>query len=311
MLNSITQDQIIAFIFNEVKEEERKKIINAINTDEITKELYHSEKRKCDAERYLDNEMSANERIELEKLLAKDPSLNGYFIMSKKINLFLGLKSLRKQLNNIHIELYGSKLVKVVDTIGIELSSIKKNLHVKKLKPQIMQIGKWVAAASIVIALLSTGLFRIITGRSDFENRSYNEFYKSPITNGNIYFFRSSDFNKAKELYYKKDYEGALAILENLSYSKTTDSEILLFSGLTLMELERHEDAIKKFEDLLNENEELQVIRSITHWYLGLCYVKTHQNTKAVEQFEIIVKYKGYNHKEANKILKNLKKLQE
>ncbi len=312
MQDPITQDQIISFILNNVNKNERKKIIKAINSNEITKKVYLLEKRKYDIERYLNNEMSIGERIELEDLLKNNKSLNEHFMLSKKINGSLKLKKLMDLLDNIHAGLYDLKPVKDKDTTDIMLSIIKGNTHLKKRNPQIMQIGKWVAVASIVIAIISTGLFGSLLNRDNFEGRPYQEYYKSPITNNNAYFFKTSQFNRAKEIFFEKDYEGALIALEGLSKSGHTEQqEVLLFSGLTLMEMDRHKEAIEKFECLLSGNEDLKIIGSITNWYLGLCYIKTNQYPQAKKQFEIIVKYKGYNYKEAKKVLKRLKRQQD
>jgi tetratricopeptide (TPR) repeat protein len=308
MQPQIPTTQIISFIFNNVNKDEKRKIAKAINSHEATKAIYRAERKKYYVERYLDREMNMTERQVFEKLLKNDCPLNEHFILSKKINESLQLKKFREQLNKIHIELYGA--VKSTDTVDSKHSPAHNEFDVKKRGHKIIQIGKWVAAASIVIAILSTGLFRILSNEAHFENNPYKAYYKSPIANNNAYFFKSSQFNRTQELFFEKDYEGALAILEDLAQSKPAEQEVFLFYGLTLMELERHSEAIEKFEILLDGNKDLKVIRSITNWYLGLCYVKTGQYQQAVGQFEVIVEHKGYNYKNAKKILKRIKKQQ-
>lgn len=306
MRSPITTSQIISFIINNVNENNSEEITKTIYSDALIRRMYMSEKRKYNIERYLDKEMGIIERFEFEELLKNDSSLNEHFILSKIINESLQIKKLRELLDKIHTELYGA--IKEADTIGVKHPSAHNKIADKKQGHKIIRIGKWVAAASIVIAIMSTGLFRILSNKNLFANSPYEEYYKSPITNNNAYFFKSSQFNRAKELFYEKDYEGALAILENLSQSMPAEQDVLLFNGLTLMELERHSEAIGKFECLLDGNKDSKVVRSITNWYLGLCYIKTGQYQQAVGQFEVIVKHKGYNYKEAEKILKRIAK---
>ncbi len=303
MQNTITQDRIVAFIFDEVNDEEQEKIIHAINTDEITRGLYFFEKRKYDIERYLNNEMSIGERLELEELLMNTPLLNEHFVWNNKLNAFLRIETLRKQLDKIHTELYVPKQLKGHDNIGAKLSFKKVDIPVRKPKPQIIKIGKWVAAASIVI-LLAFSTIHITSNRKTVEDRLYAAYYE-PFRNNTNSFFYSTSLIEAKKQYNNKEYGVAWLLIDDLPNSVKIEAEKTLYAGLILMELERYTEAIDKFESLQTD-EKQKVIHSISQWYLALCYLKTEKMADAIKLLEQIVEYKGYNHPKAKKIMKKL-----
>ena len=83
MTQRINRQMLLNFVLNEVSEKQHKCILNEIENDEITRGLYIQVKREFDIEKYLDNDMSVGERIELEELLKKDMKLKEHFVLSK------------------------------------------------------------------------------------------------------------------------------------------------------------------------------------------------------------------------------------
>ena len=116
----------------------------------------------------------------------------------------------------------------------------------------------------------------------------------------------SSTLDEAKEQYKNKNYNLALMLLETLPDAMTIENEKILYSGLTFMELERYDKAIKEFKNLQSSNgKETSMI--IADWYVGLCYLKTGDKAEAIKYFEKNVAHYVYNNKQAKKILKKLK----
>jgi len=303
MQSTITHDQIISFILNDVNEEQRNKITEAINTDSVTKELYLFEKRKYDVERYLDNEMSIGERCEIEELLKTNPRLYDHFDLSKNVNTYLQIEAFKKQLNKIHTELYNSGNSNEPDRIDDEVSLVKDNVPVRKLRHNIFNIGKWVAAASIILMIGFSGVNIYLNNRDSLENRLYAKYYES-FQNDTKNYFNSSPILKAKKMYSNNESGDALFILQNIPSSLDIEPEKNLYSGLALMELERYSEAIEKFETLQG-NDEMTVL-SISQWYLALCYLTTERRSEAITILEEIVENKSYNHDKTKKILKKL-----
>ena len=305
MQSTITQDQIISFILNDVNEEQRNKITEAINTDSVTKEMYLFEKRKYDVERYLDNEMSIGERCEIEELLKTNPRLYDHFDLSKDLNTYLQIEAFKEQLNKIHTELYNSDNSNEPDRIDDEVSLVKDNVPVRKLRHNVFKIGKWVAAASIVIMIGFSEVNTYLNNRDSLENRLYAKYYE-PFNNNKNHYYSNSIFLEAKKQYSNKEYDLALMLLDKLPSAVTIESEKLLYQGLTLMELKRYYEAIVKFEQL-QETNSYKPIQSTNNWYLSLCYVKTGRNEQAIAQLEKITKENSIFYTQAKKLLKKIK----
>ncbi len=298
----ITNEQLVNFVLNDVNEEEREKITEAINTNSVTKERYLYEKRKYDVERYLDDEMNIGERYEIEELLKINSRLQEHFELNKDVSKFLQT-ALREQLNNIHNEIYDTIHLNEPDRIENEVSS-KDSAPVIKLRPNILSIGKWVAAASIILMVSTFGMNYFTSNQYSLEEKMYSKYYE-PFQNNTNSFFNSSFFNEAKEKYDNHEYNVAWLLLNNLPNSVTIEAEKTLYTGLTLMELDRYTEAIEKLESLQDYKEQT-VQYSISQWYLALCYLNTEKRTDAIEILENIVAYKSYNYSKAKKILKKL-----
>ncbi|HAF27799.1 MAG TPA: hypothetical protein DCG75_02015 [Bacteroidales bacterium] len=299
---SVSKELIIDFILNDIDENQRIKITESINTNTLTKELYLSEKRKYDVERYLDDEMGIGERCEIEELLKINESLYEHFELSKDVNEFLKIEAFNEQLNTIHAELFNSKINQ--QKFGHKVSSERHIVPVKKLKYKVLGIGKWVAAASIILFVATFGMTYFTTNQNSLEERLYDSYYE-PFQNNTNSFFNSSSLIEAKKKYNNQEYDIAWLLIENLPNSMTIEAEKTLYAGLTLMELERYTEAINKFK-FLQTDEDQTVINSINQWYLALCYLKTERRTDAKDILEKIVANKSYNHSEARKILKKL-----
>ena len=295
MAQPINRQMLVDFILGEVSEKQQKRILKEIENDEIIRGWYLQEKRKLDIEKYLDNDMSVGERIELEELLKKDMKLKKDFVLSKDINEFLKIEIFMEQLDEIHKE---------HDDISEELCFDKNNTPVKKLNSKIIKIGKWVAAASIVLFITFSGT-KYISNRDSIENRLYAKYYE-PFINEEMHYFNSSALSEAKKQYINKEFKVSLMLLENLPNSLTIETEKYMYLGLIYMENENYNDATKSFSYLLDHYDNETVI-SISEWYLGLCYLKMKKKQEAIELFDMNVKHFGYNYKEASKILEELR----
>ncbi len=305
--NSINHDEITAFVLNELKGERREKIVKAINTNDIIREMYLLEKRQYDVERYLDSEMSIGEYYEFEELIVKKPSLKEYLVLSKNIDEFLNIEAFRNQFDRIHYELYGMDCKHELDKkhlrIYKEPHQVKDTVPVKKMKPEIFKIGKWLAAASIVFMIGFSGANMYLKNRNSLESRLYAKHYELFQNNTKNYFI-SSPILKAKKMYSDRESGNALLILQNTPSSIDIEPEKKLYSGLALMELEMFNEAIENFKALQN-NDEMTVF-SISQWYLALCYLATEKRSEAITILEEIVENKSYKHNKATKILKEL-----
>ncbi len=299
---AITKEQLVNFVLNNVNEKEYQRISEAINTNPATKERYLFEKRKHDVERYLDNEMEIGERCEIEELLETNPRLHAHYELNKDIIEVLE-KSFKEKFNNIHDELYDTFQNNKSDRIDDEIST-KETKPVIELKFNVLRVGKWVAAASIILMISTFGMNYFTSNENSLEENLYNSYYE-PFRNSTNGFFNSTYMIEAKKKYNNREYDAAWVLINNLPNSMTLEAEKIFYTGLTLMELGNYKEAINKFK-ILQANENLIVINSLNQWYMALCYLKIEKRAEAIEILEKIVTNKNYNYSKAKKILQKL-----
>lgn len=293
MTLSVNRNKIIAFIFNTLSPDESTIVIDAIISNEDLEKIYEEEKSKIFTHRYIDNEFSPYEHIEFGNMLKKDKQVSKDIELHKEINLFLECNALREKLEDI-----GKSFSKEKHKTHFLENEIPTLIKTKKLK-------KWLVAASIGAILTFGGVvsyhFQI---RDTLENRLYATYYE-PFNKNDKYVLNSSILNLAQQKYLNGEYINAMLLFQELPVSLTIEAEKYLYIGLSLMELEQYEDAIKNFENVIQCRNNKEYIPQ-TMWYKGLCYLKTGDKEKAVSIFTKISKYNKGKYKEAKKILKKL-----
>lgn len=80
---------LLNFVLNNVSEIQHKRILKRIENNKAIRELYHEIKREIDVQRYADDEMSSEERIEFEKKMEEDPELKANYNLYKDVDGFL------------------------------------------------------------------------------------------------------------------------------------------------------------------------------------------------------------------------------
>ncbi len=162
-----------------------------------------------------------------------------------------------------------------------------------------------VAAAVLILSLL---LIRPLTP-SYIGNSVYDQYYE-PLE-ANSYRLRGNSneitgkLQDGVDYYLSKDYTHAELAFKELRKMNENLPEVLLFSGLNQMGQGNFPEAITIFTDLLTVEE--QFIPE-AQWYLGLCYIKTGENIKALSLMETLSETEGIYKKKAQLILKNLKR---
>ncbi|NOQ28133.1 MAG: tetratricopeptide repeat protein, partial [Bacteroidales bacterium] len=205
--------------------------------------------------------------------------------------------------NNIHDELYDTDHNNELGRIEDELSSKEITLEIK-LKPSILRIGKWVAAASIILLMGLSGGNIYLNNRGSIENRLYASYYE-PYAQMSAHLFNSSKLSEAKRLYGKGEYATSLLLLDNLPEVLLVQNEKYIYSGMALIELNRHKEAIGMFTKLHSSaGNETDVL--IGYWYTGLCYLKIGDTKNAIKYFKTIITNNGYNYEQAKDILEKL-----
>lgn len=281
----INRETIKAFILNELSGEMLSIVSDAILTDERVAKIFEEEKFKIDIKRYHDNEMTPAQRLEFEKTLIKDTGYSVEVKKNEKKNSSSEELPLRRKLDKAH---------------STYKTSQKQHYSTNR------RLKYWLVAASITVVLIVGGGIAYYSEPSDsLENRLYAEYY-TPLGYMDGYVPSNNFFTIAKQKYVEGDYTNALLLLQDLPSFITIESEKNLYIGLSLMEVGEFKAATGYFEKILDSQSKLEFTLRV-RWYLGLCYLKLGDRTKAVEAFQAIVDRNDYNYKKAKRILRKLR----
>jgi TolA-binding protein len=170
-------------------------------------------------------------------------------------------------------------------------------------KVLVRKVSVWLAAASIAILMvisisLVTGKFGTVDYMAVYEQNYSAPF--APLNNRDLSPEKEDSYYKALEKYNQKDYEAAFKIFNDIPEETQHNNEYYLFKGITLMELEYFDEAIKSFTHLLSE----KVEKHDGMWFIGLSYIALDNMPAARKVLEEIVATDGHHKKQAKKILR-------
>jgi hypothetical protein len=179
----------------------------------------------------------------------------------------------------------------------------------KKQKEQLItgrfflrKTGISVVAASLIMLLGITGIIRY-TSEGDLYQTYYNKYETAGVS-------RSSSMNtdetfaRALQKYNKEDYESALNLLQEVLSKDQNNVAGHFYSAVSLQELGKYNNAIKEYEIVVVDKDNLFIEQA--EWYIGLCYLQTKDEKKAIQQFKKIADGNGFYQEKAVAILRKL-----
>jgi len=195
---------------------------------------------------------------------------------------------------------------KIVNYIS---KSLAQNQHVISLPTFTHQLTRRICY-SVAAAVLFLSLLTIKSLTTTYSGGNIYDKYYEPLE-ANTYRLRGSSQNGQEklqegiDLYISKDYAKAETAFGQIENIKENQSEILLYSGLSKMQQGNYSGAISLFEDLLTKQD---LFVPEIQWYLGLCYLKTGDNLKALPLMESLAQTEGLYKTKAHLILKDLRR---
>ncbi len=118
----------------------------------------------------------------------------------------------------------------------------------------------------------------------------------------------NTELAEAEKLFRQQKYKASLAIFTQYHQAvgpKDMNPQILTYMGVTQLELDQHETAIKTFETLLHSN---TLDAPKANWYLALTYLKMNDPEKAKEILNNIIGDPGNDHyQNAKELIDELK----
>lgn len=259
--------------------------------NEIQKAEFHSTSRIEEIEGYIYNELSEDEMASFEAELSSNQGLSQEIELIRNIDLALKeneVMQLRSNLQNIAAKITAEKQT--------EQSFFNRFKARKVIVSSI--------AASLILLLGITGLLT----RQTSQDKVYQKFYAAYQPSGISRSARLSanqTLAAAMQKFEDKEYNTALDLLNQVTYANQNNTVAHFYTGATLQETGRYQDAINEYQIVIDDKDNLFTEQA--QWYIGLCYLQNNENKKAFKQFKNIADNQGFYQIKAQAILHKMK----
>jgi TolA-binding protein len=162
--------------------------------------------------------------------------------------------------------------------------------------------------AAVIAGLVLIGSITLSPGKNLSSDEIINRYYKAyepPTTQRSGQLSTVDDFTQALEFYKTHDYKNAAIYFSKVVASEPKDMYSTLLNGIANFENNKYPEAKRSFGNVIDDNNNLYIDQA--QWYLALCYVKTDEREKAIQQLEIIKDEGGIYRNDAKKIIRKLK----
>jgi tetratricopeptide (TPR) repeat protein len=239
-------------------------------------------------ERYIAGEMGEDEKQWFEKELDGNANLRSEVNLRKEMDLVLKnqkIISLRNKLSDI------DKRRRETDVV---VKDSKKPVYMRY--------------AAVISSLVVVACIILFTGKNPGGDEVISRYYKTyepPASQRSGQTVENPDFTLAVEFYNTNDYANAALFFSKVVESNPKDMQSVLLNGVSNFEDKKYPEAKMSFSTVINDNNNLYI--ETAKWYLALCYIKTNEKDKAINQLKIITSEEGIYSKNAKKILRKLK----
>ena len=222
----------------------------------------------------------------------------------------------RKELNN------NEKLRKEVD-LRRRTDTILKNQDVMNLRHKLNAIEKKrsvplparkpgrrinIRYAAAIAGVVIIGSIALLSDRQLSSDEIIDRFYKpyeAESSLRSVELVKNQDYKLALEYYNINDYRNAAIYFEKVIENEPGNMHSTLLNGISNFEIQNYPEAEGSFSKVIDDNNNYYIDHA--QWYLALCYIKTDEKLKAVDQLAIIEKSRTIYRKDAKRILRSLK----
>lgn len=268
---------------------------------DINQEKYHDQ---IDA--YLRDELSTEDRALFEQLLQNDPELLKEFKVHKE--LFAQLDESAwitdaftpdiEEVKEVENYFRSVEAKNLKDTIAKAQANYQKKNNTSFLKNRLFL--SVLAAASIAIFVV---LYTMNSNNADQDLYAvYSDWRDLPSLTSRS---DESQLAEGQRLFEQKKYNDSYILFKEYIKDKNELSPaVLIYSGLSALELDKYTEAISYFDQIINSD---TIDRSKGYWYKSLVYLKQNKKNAAIKVLEIILKDKeNFNFDKAEVLLKKL-----
>lgn len=163
---------------------------------------------------------------------------------------------------------------------------------------------KYAAAIAGIILIGSIALFSNRKMSNDEILDRYYQPYESTSSTRSEEVIKNTDYLLALDYYNIHDYRNAALYFSKVLKYEPANMHSELLNGISNFEIQNYPEAEGSLSKVISDNNNYYIDHA--QWYLALCYIRTDEKPKALEQLAIIKKSKTIYRKDARKILKSL-----
>ena len=240
-------------------------------------------------ERFISGEMNEAERIWFQKELENNEKLRNEVEMRKKTDIIL-------------------RRHKVIE-LRNKLSEIeKKRAAEKPVKNPAKRISLRYAAVITGFILVGSITLYYFNGKSLTNDEILDRFYTSyevTTPSRSQQAILNSDYSTAIEYYNIHDYRNAALYFSKVLETDPKYMESTMLNGVANFEVKNYPEAKSSFIKVIDNDNNLFL--EDAQWYLALCYLRTNDNNKAVDQLSTIIRSESIYRSDAKRILRKIK----
>ncbi|NLV17970.1 MAG: tetratricopeptide repeat protein [Bacteroidetes bacterium] len=225
-------------------------------------------------------------------------------------------------------ELSGNRMLQEEVALRRNTDMVLRNRDVLQLRNKLSEIEKKKAAtfsqkkhtgknhffryAAVIAGFMLIGSLVLFKGRNVQSDELFNDYYTTyqiqtntpsrsfdDVTNVN------SDYITAVDYYNVSDYRNAAVYFSKVISSDPHYMESRMLYGVSNFEQKNYPIAQRSFTEVIDDNDNFFI--EDAQWYLALCYIKTDEKEKAVNQLKTIKNSGSLYRNEARKILRKIK----
>jgi tetratricopeptide (TPR) repeat protein len=163
---------------------------------------------------------------------------------------------------------------------------------------------KYAAAIAGFILIGSIALFSHRKMSNDEIMDRYYKPYVATTSTRSEEVVKNRDYKLALEYYNIHDYRNAAMYFTKVLKNEPGNMHSELLNGISNFEIQNYPEAEGSLSKVISDNNNYYIDHA--QWYLALCYIRTDEMPKAIEQLAIIEKSKTIYRKDAKKILRSL-----
>ncbi|OED36966.1 hypothetical protein AB832_05390 [Flavobacteriaceae bacterium (ex Bugula neritina AB1)] len=259
-------------------------------------------------EAYLTGEMTLEEQQLFEKKIAANPDIRKELELYQEMHTIFDdtnweltdTASQHPKVKSYETFLKSQKGKVIADAIQNAEEGYLKQHPGNRIRQFIVYVGS-IAAIFIIGAFMFLQLHKNIDAKDLYaKHKNWQELPSLTLRDAH------TDLSEAEKLFKQQKYQDALAIFSKYQTENDTvlNPQVLLYIGVTQLELDRNEKAIESFKRLLHSS---TLDASKADWYLALAYLKLEETEQAKKHLERLVKtLNGYKYATAIELLRVL-----